>query len=99
MSDSRASPRSGSWNRNNLALTSEPVEGDLFTIYFENTGSYAYSVMSENTSAEFMVIKNDENVQAVRLPDGRIAAAFFKYGSFSFDGAEYSGKAGNAYFF
>lgn len=91
--------RTGSWSRNNLTLSSEPIEGDLFTVYFENTGSYAYSVMAENTSAEFTVIKNDETVQAVKLPEGRIAAAFFKNGSFSFDGTEYSGKAGNAYFF
>lgn len=91
--------RTGNWKRNNLTLSDAPVEGDLFKIYIENTGSYAYTVMSENTEADFEVIKNTEEVQAVKLPDGRIAASFFADGSFSFEGKTYSGKKGTAEIF
>ncbi len=88
--------RTGNWKRNNLTLSDAPVEGDIFKIYIENTGSYAYSVMSENTDAEFKVIMNTEKIQAVELPDGRVAASFYEDGSFTFDGKTYSEKAGSA---
>lgn len=88
--------RTGTWNRNNVTLPAVAAEADLFTLYLENNGSYAYSVMSENTDAEFTVIENNENLQAVQLPDGRVAAIFFKNGNFSFDGTTYSGKSGEA---
>ncbi|MCR5783537.1 MAG: hypothetical protein K6G90_12490, partial [Clostridia bacterium] len=91
--------RAGSWRRNNLTYSDIPAEGDIFTVYTENTGSYAYTVMSENTDAEFEVIENTPSVQAVRLPDGRIAAAFFAGGSFTYNGNTYNGKAGTAYIF
>lgn len=88
--------RTGTWNRNNVTLPSLSAEADLFTLYLENNGSYAYSVMSENTDADFTVIENNESLQTVRLPDGRVAAVFFKNGNFSFNGTTYSGKAGEA---
>lgn len=88
--------RTGTWNRNNVTLPSLSAEADLFTLYLENNGSYAYSVMSENTDADFTVIENNESLQTVRLPNGRVAAVFFKNGNFSFNGTTYSGKAGEA---
>ena len=91
--------RTGSWRRNNLAQPDIYAEGDVFTIFTANTGSYAYSVMSENTNAEFKVIMNTEKIQAVRLPDGRIAASFLASGSFDYNGAAYRGLAGHAYIF
>lgn len=91
-----AEHRTGNWKRNNLTYPDIFAEGDMFTVSLENNGSYAYSVMSENTDAEFEIIVNTENVQAVKLPDGRIAAAFFANTSFDYNGNTYSGKTGDA---
>lgn len=89
----------GDWHRNNIPNAPQTAEADIFTVTIENTGSYAYTVMSEKTDAEFEVIMNTEKIQAVKLPDGRIAAAFFAKGSFTFDGETYTGKAGEAKIF
>lgn len=88
--------RNGDWHRNNLPYASTPAEGDIFTVSIENNGSYAYSVMGENTDAEFEIIINNESVQAVKLPDGRIAASFFEKTEFSYAGKTYNGNAGEA---
>lgn len=88
--------RNGDWHRNNLPYASTPAEGDIFTVSIENTGSYAYTVMGENTDAEFEIIINNESVQAVKLPDGRIAASFFEKTEFSYAGKTYNGNAGEA---
>ncbi len=91
--------RTGDWHRNNLPMASEAAEGDIFTVAVENTGSYAYTVMSENTDEEFKVIANNEKVQAVLMPDGTAAAAFFEKAEFSWNGKTCSGKAGEVRFF
>ncbi len=91
--------RTGDWHRNNLANAAIAAEGDIFTIAVENTGSYAYTVMSENTDEEFKVIANTEKVQAVLMPDGTAAAAFFAKAEFSWNGEICSGKAGEVKFF
>jgi chondroitin AC lyase len=91
--------RTGSWRRNNLTLADIPAEGDIFTVYTENTGSYAYTVMAENTDAHFEVIVNTPAVQAVKLPDGRLAAAFYTSGSFTYQGKTYIGVPGTARIF
>lgn len=91
----RTEHRTGNWKRNNLTYPDIAAEGDIFTLSLKNTGSYAYSVMSENTDAAFEVIANTDKVQAVRLPDGRVAAAFFAKTSFTYGGVAYSGKAGD----
>lgn len=88
--------RNGDWHRNNLPYASTPAEGDIFTVSIENNGSYAYTVMGENTDAEFEIIINIESVQAVKLPDGRIAASFFEKTEFSYAGKTYNGNAGEA---
>lgn len=94
-----AAHRTGDWHRNNLPMASEAADGDIFTIYLENNGTYAYSVMSENTDAEFEVIMNAEKIQAVRLPDGRVAASFIEKGEFTYGGKTYSGNAGDVKIF
>ena len=91
--------RTGSWRRNNLTLADTMAEGDIFTVRTENTGSYAYTVMAENTDAQFEVIVNTPSVQAVRLPDGRVAASFIAAGSFSDNGKTYVGVIGTAKIF
>ena len=88
--------RMGSWRRNNLTLADVSAEGDIFTVYIQNTGAYAYTVMAQTTDAHFEVIENTPSLQAVRLPDGRIAAAFYCAGSFSYNGKTYAGVAGTA---
>lgn len=88
--------RTGSWNRNNLTYSDYPVSGDIFTVSFVNGGSYAYSVMNENTEASVAIIRNDSSCQAVVLPDGRVAAAFFAKTSFSYGGRTFSGSPGEA---
>lgn len=90
----KAEHKSGNWQRNNLSVGNIPAEGDIFTAYFENTGSYAYSVMNKNTNEEIEIIMNTEKIQAVVLPDGRIAAAFAEKSSFEYNGKTYSEKAG-----
>ena len=91
--------RTGSWRRNNLTLADVTAEGEIFTVYTENTGSYAYSVMAEHTDARFEVLVNTPSVQAVRLPDGRVAAAFISAGSFRSGGKTYRGVIGTAKIF
>ena len=91
--------RTGSWRRNNLTLGDVPAEGDIFTVYTENTGSYAYTVMAEGTDEHFEVIVNTPAVQAVKLPDGRLAAAFYTAGSFTYQGKTYVGVLGTAKIF
>lgn len=91
--------RSGSWRRNNPTLPDIFAQGEVFTLFLPNNGSYAYSVMSANTQATFTVIVNSERIQAVRLPDGRVAAVFYQNGKFTVDGNAYSGKAGTAHIY
>ncbi len=91
----RTEHRTGNWRRNNLTYPDMAAEADIFTLSMKNTGSYAYSVMSETTDAAFEVIVNTDKVQAVKLPDGRVAAAFFARTSFTYGGVTYSGKAGD----
>lgn len=95
----QSTPRTGSWRRNNLTMPDITAQGDLFTVTFDCTGSYAYSVMAQDTDAEFTVIENTAQCQAVKLPDGSIAAVFYTKGAFTYEGATYSGKAGEAVIF
>lgn len=95
----RTEHRTGNWRRNNLTYPDIAAEADIFTLSMKNTGSYAYSVMSEHTDAAFEVIVNTDKVQAVRLPDGRVAAAFYAPARFDHAGKTYSGKAGDAVIF
>lgn len=91
--------RTGSWKRNSLIQSDAPIEGDVFTCSIKNNGSYAYSVMNEKTQAEYKIIVNNENVQAVKMPDGTVAAVFYANSSFTCGGETYSGSAGQAYIY
>lgn len=89
--------RTGTWRRNNLSYGTEPVSEDIFSVSFINKGSYAYSVMSEKTDETIKVIKNTDAVQAIKMPDGKIAAVFYKDCSFNYNGVTYKGSAGKSY--
>lgn len=91
--------RNGNWARNNLPVKDLAAEGDVLTISLKNKGSYAYSVMSVNTDACAEIISNTESLQAIKLPDGNVAAVFYQSGSFEYNGVTYSGTAGNAYIY
>ncbi len=95
----RSEHRVGNYHRNNLTYGTAPVEGEIFTVSFENNGSYAYAVMGENTDEAVEVIVNTEAVQAVRMPDGTVAAAFFENTSFTYNGRTFTGNAGDTLFF
>ncbi len=49
------------------------------------------------TDENIKIICNTDSIQAIELPDGRIASVFYKNGSFEYNGKTFSGKAGNAY--
>lgn len=88
--------RTGSYRRNNLSENSTIFSGEVFFATINNTGNYAYSVMAENTDDNYIVIKNTETIQAVVLPNGKIAAVFYTPGSFNFEGKTYSSKTAAA---
>lgn len=78
----------GSWKRNNLAESSLPVKGSLFTITIKHCiedfrkkekPSYAYMISSESSELpNIEIIRNDESVQAVKLNDGTVMAVFYE---------------------
>lgn len=90
------SHRKGNYKRINSSTNTRFVEGDVITISLSDSESYAYTVMSESTSAEPQLIVNNENLQAVALPDGHIAAVFFSAGSFTWNGQTYSSDVAQA---
>ena len=79
----------GNYKRNNLSENSTMYSGEVFFATLNNNGSYAYSVMGEHTDDNYIVIENNESIQAVVLPNGKIAAVFYEPGSF-----DYGGKTG-----
>ena len=97
--NARIETRNGNWNRNNLSLADTPACAEIFTVDTPCTGFYAYTLMSENTDAEFTVIVNTGDIQAARLPDGRTAATFYKAGSFTFEGKTYSSDIPGSFIF
>lgn len=89
--------KTGNWRRNNLMYGTETVEEDILTVYFENKGTYSYSVMPENVDEQIRIICNTPSIQAVELPDGRVACVFYKNGSFEFNGRTVTGSESKAY--
>ena len=89
-----AEHRTGDWTRNNIHMPAEQSEGDVFEITLdrENDG-YAYLIQPETVNGKFEVLVNTEDVQAIRIPDGRVLAHFFTDGEITVDGEKIIGKA------
>jgi hypothetical protein len=92
-------PKSGSWRRNNIALSEEIVRKDILTLSIDHPADrkckYAYMISSADTPTPSVeVLQNDSDVQAIRLPDGSIMAVFHNAAKISVDGREIIGEAG-----
>ncbi len=95
--ESRLAP----WSRNNESYPdpADLVSQQVSTIYLDNpsTSSYAYSIQSSkqwDINKLFKVACNDNNAQAVEMPNGKIAAIFYTGESFEYKGNTYSGSPG-----
>ena len=57
---------------------------------------YAYSIQPKSREdKKFELIDTgDSNIHAVKLPNGKIAAAFYKDGSFTYNDKTYEGSLG-----
>lgn len=88
--------RTGSWKRNNIPMDDIQSEDDVLEITLDRThNGYAYLIQPETKDGKFEVLANTEDFQAVRIPDGRVFAHFFKDGAYTYtaDGDVVSGKA------
>ena len=89
----------GSWHRNSIALSDEPIRMDVLTLSINHSENdrcrYAYMISSADKEAPNVeVIRNDGDVQAIRLPDGDIMAVFHHTSILTADGQEILGNAG-----
>ena len=89
----------GSWQRNNAALSEEAVSAEVLTLSIDHYGKsqckYAYMISSADTPMpKVEVLRNDCEVQAIRLPDGNIMAAFHQHQRLSVGDKELIGEAG-----
>ncbi|MHB1152559.1 MAG: polysaccharide lyase family 8 super-sandwich domain-containing protein [Eubacteriales bacterium] len=80
----------GSWKRNNLAESDEPVKRDIFKLYFSHgclpvDSSYAYAVCGGAHAKKPTVarIVNTGSMQAVELEDGSAIAVFYQPGDYT----------------
>lgn len=96
----------GSWQRNSLPESPDPVSGKLFTVTIEHpagkvsggkTSSYAYMISSaEQDTPKVEILRNDEAVQAVRLEDGTVLAVLYEKTTLTVDNKTVSGNASEA---
>jgi len=86
--------QTGNWRRNDATGNADAHAEDVFTLTMEDVGSYAYTVMGENTDETYEVLSNTTTVQAVKMPDGTVCAVFYGIGYFKYDGEYHLGKAG-----
>lgn len=85
--------REGSWSRNNRTLGDDKETVDVFMLELDRGhDGYAYLIQPETVSGEFEVIENTEDIQAVRLPDGRVLVHFFADGEITVDGKRIAGR-------
>ncbi|MBE6639867.1 MAG: hypothetical protein E7616_10600 [Ruminococcaceae bacterium] len=97
--EAKVETKYGSWQRNNAALSDETVSADVFTLSIPHPAGrrceYAYMISSAHTPMpEVEVLRNDCEVQAIRLPDGSLMAVFHRSCVFSENGYEIAGEAG-----
>lgn len=91
--------RRGSWKRNSLLAEDIPVEADVFTLTIrhpaEGESAYAYMISAEACSEPAVrVLRNDEGVQAIQLPDGGVMAVFHRADALEWDGKRAERGAG-----
>lgn len=91
----------GSWRRNNAALSDRPVKGDVLTLTISHPAgqesAYAYMISAADTDEPAVtVLRNDRDLQAIRLPDGAVMAVFYGDASLTVspDGTVLSGTEG-----
>ena len=88
---------SGKWYRNNHAYDpQDTATAKVLHVKLDrkNKNSYAYCIQPKTKiTKKFIVICNNPEVQAIKLPNGKIAAAFYKDATFEYDGRTYSGSA------
>ena len=88
--------RKGTWKRNNVPMDDIQSEDDVLEITLDRGhDGYAYLIQPETKDGKFEVIANTEDFQAIRIPDGRVFAHFFKDGTYTYtaEGDVVSGKA------
>ncbi len=90
-----------SWHRNNHSYPQSdwPDDAKILTVKINNidNSKYAYAIqpVSQYNLGQFKVASNDDEAQAVEMPDGRIAARFFKdEAEFTYQGHTYTGSKG-----
>lgn len=92
----------GSWSDNNpdFGEKKAPISGKTLLAFIDYGSSkakgYAYSIQPKSREDKnFEVIDtNDSNIHAVKLPNGKIVAAFYKNGSFTYNDKTYEGHIG-----
>lgn len=71
-------PQQGSWKRNNLTLSENPMTMQVLTVtapHRKNTYAYMISA-ADKPLPQVKVLQNDSAIQAIELPDGKIMAVF-----------------------
>lgn len=81
--DTSIREQTGSWKRNNAALSDRTVKGDILTLTIAHPAgqpsSYAYMISAaDHDKPTVEILRNDRDLQAVRLPDGHIMAIFHR---------------------
>ena len=86
--------RTGSWKRNNIPMDDIQSENDVIEITLDRGhDGYAYLIQPETKDGKFEVLANTDDIQAIRIPDGRVFAHFFVDGEIEVDGEKIAGKA------
>lgn len=92
--------RTRSWSRNNSSYAdTDKQTGTVLTIKIDNEDDtkYAYAIQPKTKYEQanhFEVARNDDLAQAILLPDGKIAALFYRDGEFTYNGVKCFGGKG-----
>lgn len=91
--------RRGSWHRNSADRPDTPVSAELLTVTILHEGEgphgYAYMISAAHTPPPAVeVLRNEGEVQAIRLPDGSVLAVFHAPCTLTAEGFTHTGKAG-----
>lgn len=89
--------KTGSWHRNNLPMSPEPVRDEVFTLTIpvkDTHNAYAYLVSPGDAAVDVEVLCNDETCQAILVNKKTVMAAFHKDTVLCTEGKKYCGQAG-----